>query len=413
MKLGILSQFYPPETGAPQARLSELARHFRARGHEVTVLTALPSYPRGRIYPGYRTLFRREELDGIRVLRTPAYPTRSAAMIPRLLNWGSFAATAAVAGTVLLPRLDYLLVESPPLTLGPVAFLLSRPRRAKLVFNVSDLWPESALRLGAVSSSSPAYRAAAALEAACYRWAWLVTGQSREIVASVRERFPHTRTYHLSNGVDTTLFRPEPPMSGAEEAASGGLTVMYAGLHGIAQGLGQLLDAAARLPATSAARFVFVGDGPEREELVARARSEGLTRVEFLAARPRDEIPALLARADILVVPLKDRIPGAVPSKLYEAMAVARPVILIAEGEPAGIVETSGAGIVVAPGDVDGIVDAVLRLEADPDLRATLGRNGRRAAVERYDRAAIAVDFAELLEAELAAGGNAVEDPDA
>jgi glycosyltransferase involved in cell wall biosynthesis len=176
------------------------------------------------------------------------------------------------------------------------------------------------------------------------------------------------------------------------------VTFLYAGLHGVAQGLGQLLDAWAALPETSRARLVLVGDGPEREDLMARARTLGLSRVRFHPSIPREEVPGVLASSQVLVVPLKGSIPGAVPSKLYEAMAMGRPVLLVAEGEPAGIVEATGAGVVVAPGDVPAIAAAVHRLEESEALRSEMGTRGREVAVSRYDRRAIVAGFADLLE---------------
>src|SRR5215470_12054633 len=118
MRIGILTQYYPPEVGAPQARLSDLARRLQARGHEVFVLTAMPSYPTGRIFPSYGGFFRREVIDGVTVLRSAIYPTKSAGMVRRLLNYFSFVFSSLVVGLVKLPRVDYLLTESPPLFLG-------------------------------------------------------------------------------------------------------------------------------------------------------------------------------------------------------------------------------------------------------------------------------------------------------
>ena len=208
MKFGILTQYYPPELGAPQARLSDLAQRLARRGHEVSVLTAMPSYPQGKIYPGYGGWRRRETLNGVSVVRTAIYPTQKPNLLPRLTNYFSFVFSACMAGGWWLPRLDYLLTESPPLFLGISGYLLSRWKRARWIFNVSDLWPESAVRLGFLQEGL-SLRLSQALEAFCYRKAWLVTGQSRSILADIQERFPGVRTVHFSNGVDTVLFHPD------------------------------------------------------------------------------------------------------------------------------------------------------------------------------------------------------------
>jgi glycosyltransferase involved in cell wall biosynthesis len=403
VKLAILSQYYPPEVGAPQARLSGLAREFVRRGHAVTVLTAMPNYPTGKIQPGYHGLLRREEHDGMSVIRTPIYPTQSPGFVRRLASYFSFMLSSAAVGTACLGSPHYLLVESPPLFLGLTGLWLSRLKRARMVFNVSDLWPESAVRLGILRAGSATHSLSAGLESFLYRHAWLVTGQSREIVSDISARFPACETFHLPNAVDTETFHPERATKAASALLGNGETcrALYAGLHGLAQGLSQVLDAAEGLPTDCDLRFVLMGDGPEKGRLVAQARERRIERVRFLDPRPHGEMPAVLAAADILIVPLLRELPGAVPSKLYEAMASGRPVILVARGEAARIVENHRAGLVVAPGDLGGLVNACRILVADEALRRRLGANGRAAAVQHYDRTRSTARFIDLLEQRL------------
>lgn len=404
MKLTILTQYYPPEIGAPQRRLSSLARHFVRAGHEVRVLTAMPNYPRGEIYAGYGGAARRETIDGVSVLRTWIVPTQRTSYVHRLANYFSFVGSSAAIGTTMEPgRADYLLVESPPLFLGMSGAWLSRVQRARLIMNVSDLWPESAVRLGVVRDGSFVHRASAALERWCYRRAWMITGQSREIVGDIERRMPGRRTYHLSNGVEVSEFGPERAGRDARAALArdgdGSCLALYAGLHGIAQGLPQVLAAASMLEGDRAPTdMVFIGDGPVKQDLMREAAARGLARVRFLDARPPDALPPLLASADILLVPLGISIPGAVPSKLYEAMASGRAVVLVATGEAAAIVRQHDAGLVVEPGDVAGLAAALRTLRDDAARRRALGENGRRAAVQFFDRSAIAARFIETLE---------------
>lgn len=408
MNICILTQYYPPEIGAPQRRLSHLARSFIEHGHNATVLTAMPNYPRGRIYPGYGGLWRRETLDGVRVVRSCIYPAQSAAMFPRMLSYFSFVASSSLTGLAFLPRLDYLMTESPPLFLGLAGYALSRFRRARWIFNVSDLWPESAVRLGVIGNGL-ALRAACALERFCYRKAYLVTGQSADIIANIRSRFPSTETYHLSNGVDAREFTPGARDRSLRErmAAGAQLVAVYAGLHGIAQGLEQVLEAAALLRNEVPVRFVLVGDGPAKQALIEHCRLLGLDNVTFMDPVPPREAPAILASADIALIPLKQDLPGAVPSKIYEAMASATPVVLATHGEAASIIQSAGAGIAVAPGDSAGIASAVRRLASDATLRARCGARGRAAALEHYDRQIIAAAFISRLESDAAPGHSA------
>jgi glycosyltransferase involved in cell wall biosynthesis len=401
MRIGILSQYYPPETGAPQARLSDLAKRFVSRGHDVTVLTAMPNYPRGKVFPGYGGLLRRERLDGVSVARTWIYPTQSVGFVKRLWNYFSFVLSSLLAGPFVFGKLDYLITESPPLFLGIAGFVLSRIARARWIFNVSDLWPESAVRLG-VLREGLGLRAAEALEAFCYRHAWLVTGQSREILEDIRRRFPSVPTYHLSNGVDTEMFSPDKRSAEVRRDLLGGrddaaCLAVYAGLHGIAQGLDQVLDAAT-LVRHGPLRIVLIGDGPEKARLERHSRELRLSNLRFLDTRTREAMPELMASADVAIVPLKLPLPGAVPSKLYEAMGAGAAVVLVADGEAASVVRESGAGVVVTPGDVRGLAGALEKLAADAELRGELGRAGRSAVLDRFDRKTIAARFIGHLE---------------
>jgi glycosyltransferase involved in cell wall biosynthesis len=248
-----------------------------------------------------------------------------------------------------------------------------------------------------------AFRVSQRLERFCYRKSWLVTGQSKSILESVTRRFPGVRVFHLSNGVDTSRFRPGSKTSEerAQLCTNGDFLAVYAGLHGLAQGLEQLLDAAEVLKPGGGFQFVLIGDGPQKAALQERARSRQLDHVRFLDPRSADEMPALLASADALLVPLKGIITGAVPSKLYEGMGSGRPVILMADGEAADVVNETNAGIVVEPGNIAGIAEALRRLRADTQLGAAMGENGRKAALERFDRDRIAQGFIDYLEAGL------------
>ncbi len=404
MHLIILTQYYPPEIGAPQRRLSELAERMVKAGHSVTVLTAMPNYPLGKIHDGYGGLMQRETRDGVAVIRTFIYPTQKASLVHRLSNYFSFVLSSLLIGTFALRRADFLMVESPPLFLGLSAFWLSAIKRARLIFNVSDLWPESAVRLNIIREGSTAHRLSVWLERTCYRAAWLVSGQSRSILSDIQARFPGKPTFLLSNGVDVAKFaldRRDPAVRARIADSPEQIVVLYAGLHGLAQGLAQAVAAADALRDAPHIRFVLVGDGPEKAALMADAAARGLDNIRFLDPVPAGDVPPLLCAADILLVPLKEFIPGAVPSKLYESMASGRPVLVVAEGEPADIANAHQVGRVAAPGDLDAIVSALRELAGDAALRDRLGANGRAAAQAHFNRNTIVAGFIQHLEQSL------------
>jgi glycosyltransferase involved in cell wall biosynthesis len=404
MKIVIHSQYFPPEIGAAPNRLSALVEGLANAGHEVTVLTAMPNYPLGRCYPGYGGLLRRENHNGSAVVRTFIWPTQSAGMVKRLLCYFSFVFSSVALGGIFLDEPDYILTESPPLFLGISGFLLSRWKRARWIFNVSDLWPESAVRLG-VLKPGLALRFSKSMEAFYYRRAWLVTGQSSEIIQSIKQRFPGVPTFYLPNGVDTQRFRPDcaTPETRALLSSKPGCVVLYAGLHGLAQGLEQIIEAADQLRDDTSLSFVLVGDGPVKRALVTEAEARGLTNIKFLDAVPQDQMPALVAAADIVVVPLKLHIPGAVPSKLYEAMSSGRALVVIASGEAADIVSRNKVGVVVAPGDTQGLTRSLLDLARNLSHREQLGAEARRAATTQFDRSVSITHFVRYLKEQLEA----------
>lgn len=399
MKVGILTQYYPPEVGAPQVRLSKLARRFAERGHKVFVLTAMPNYPKGKIYPGYGGLFHREERDAVSVIRSYIYPTTGVEIAPRLVSYFSFVFSSLIVGTICLPKLDYLITESPPLLLGLAGYFLSRMKKARWIFNVSDLWPETLVSLKLMKEGWD-FRTALLLETFCYQKAWLVTGQSREITEDIKLRFPSVFTYHFSNAVDTSLFSPQcRSLNMRDELAEDNVCiVVYAGLHGACQGLEQVLKVAAELKDMKDLCIVFVGDGVEKKQLMKRAQALNLTNVRFLEPYPHEKMPALLASADIALVPLKVRFLGGVPSKLYEAMSVGIPVLLMTEGEAADIVNKYQCGIVVSAGDVRGAVSALRKLVKDVDIRKQMGDRGRKAAIMSFNGQSIINKFIDFLE---------------
>ncbi|MCF7822783.1 MAG: glycosyltransferase family 4 protein [Candidatus Marinimicrobia bacterium] len=399
MHLCILTQYYPPEIGAPQARLSELAKFMVKSGHQVTVLTAMPNYPTGQVFQGYGGFVRKETRDGVSIIRAYIYPTKSVGMIPRLANYFSFVKSSLIVGLLLLPRHDVLITESPPLFLGISGYLLSRLKRAKWIFNVSDLWPESAVNLGIIGEGLP-LKMSKKLERFFYCHSWLVTGQSHEIIQNINARYPDISTHHLSNGVDIEKFKPEMKSDILSPwKACKRYTAVYAGLHGIAQGLDQIVKAAIELERKAPElQIIFIGDGAEKQQLMKDVEVNGISNISFVGPQASETMPQIWASADIALVPLKQYIPGAVPSKLYEAMASSVPVMLIAEGEAAKIIKDSGGGVAIQPNQIGDIVSKMVFLLNDEKSRISMGISGRRFVELNFNRYTILKRFTQFLE---------------
>ena len=383
MRFLVLTQYFPPENGAPQVRLAAFARVLRKLGHEVEVATAMPNYPTGRIFEGYRgALYRRDDWDGIPVHRVWLYAAMGAGL-KRLLNYASFTATALFA-LWRARRPDYVFVESPPLFLSVPAMLAARLWRVPVIFNVADLWPDSVRDLG-IMPNGPVLRAAERLEQWTYRQATYVSAVTEGIRATLLERkgVPAAKVLLLPNGVDTEMFHPGPPEPDLARALGwqGKRVLLYAGTLGIAQGLTVTLDAMAALRERAPdVLLAFIGDGSHRVALETAARDRGLANVRFYDACPPEYVARLYrcawaGCASLKSLPLFD---GARPSKIFPAMASGKPVVYSGAGEGARLVERARAGLVVRPEDPAALADAIARLAADPALATRLGAGGRR-----------------------------------
>ena len=395
MRCLMLTQYYPPETGAAPNRLSDWAQRLAAWGHEVTVVTAVPNYPRGEVFSGYRDRFLYEEqVRNVRVLRTRIYVSTKAGFVGRLLSYFSFVLTSLYVGLVRVQRQDVILVESPPLFLGLSGLLLKTWLRARMVFNVSDLWPESAVAMGVLRSPILIWPSIK-IEELFYRHADLVTGQTEHIVADISGRLG-VPTALITNGVDLDVFSdaavaardvPRQMFGFADKFVVG-----YAGLFGMAQCLDTVLEAAELLLHLPDVLFVFFGDGPEKQHLIAEAQRRGLHNVRFYPAESKETMPAVMASFDATIVPLKrlELFKGALPCKLFESMAAGSAVIVSIAGEAQQLVEDAEGGICVPPEDAKAIAAAVRKLRSDPALRDRLARNARSYVLRHYNRKDIA-----------------------
>lgn len=385
-----MSHYFHPEVGAPQARILESAQRLSARGHEVTVLTGFPNYPDGIVPEPYRgRLLMRETIGPLRVIRSAVYPAPNRGFARRLVNHASFAASSLLAGG-LAARPDVIVAETPPLFTAAAAGIMARLRRVPLVLNVADLWPESAVQLGALSNPT-AIALAEALERFAYRNSAVITvpiaGMRRTLLA--RGLGPD-RVVHLANAVDVERFSDPPP------ARPNLQRVVYCGTVGMAQGVGVVIEAAGQLAGREPLEFLIVGDGAEREQLIARAAQLKLDNVHFQGRVTREEVPALLASADVGVLCLRD-LPlfrDALPTKLLEYMAAGLPVVASAVGEVPELLERAQAGLPCPPEDPNALAEALSELSRDPAGAHSRGQAGQRYARAHHSREA----FVEHLE---------------
>jgi colanic acid biosynthesis glycosyl transferase WcaI len=382
MRVTLLTHYYPPEVGAPQARLTALARGLSRRGVEVTVHTGFPHYPDGVIQPPYRNRpWSAEDEDSVRVVRSAVYPAPNRGFGRRIVNHVSFGLSALATSPASGPA-DAVIVETPPLLLAGSSIAYARAKRAALVVNVSDMWPDSAVALGTLRRPR-LVSAARSLEHACYRSAAAIVCPTRGIKSALGELEEASGKVHrIPPSVDPELFPVSPP------PRNGNFKVLYAGTVGMSQGVGTLMDAAELLGEDAEIEIVIAGDGAEGPELRRRLAEGGLPNVRMLGRIPHERIPELYAEADAAVVLLRDRplFEGALPTKMFEAMSAARPLVLSAAGEAATLVEEASCGVVVPPERPRELATALSELARDRKRADRLGAAGRQAVVEAYSR---------------------------
>lgn len=405
MRILYLSQYFPPEAGATQTRAYEMARNFVRLGHPVTLIAEVPNHPSGIIPPAYRgKLYERNPLEGIDVIRVwvKASPVKN--FRTRMAFYLTYMVNAALAGVLLSRgRYDLVYASSPPLFVGGTALALSALKRARMVFEVRDLWPESAVALGEITSRR-AIAWSTRLEEACYRRAKKIIVVTRGIQERLLERgLPADKIDLIPNGANVDLFRYQPEERTRlrqEWGLADKFIAMYAGIHGVAQGLGTLVEAARLLIADPGIHFVLVGDGPKKAEIAALARQYALPNLTLLSEQPRSSMPAILSAADVALIPLRnlDLFQAALPSKMFDAWACQRPVVLSVDGEARQALENCQGGVFVPPEDTPGMAKAIKELCADPTARAVMGKRGREFTEAHYSRQALAEELMSKLE---------------
>lgn len=405
MRILYISQYFPPEAGATQARAFEMARNWVRLGHQVTMLTEIPNHPSGIIPDSYKgKRIERAKLDGIDVIRVWVKTSPEKNFRNRMLFYLTFMVNASLAGIFLARgRYDFIYASSPPLFVGGSALVLSYLKRLPMVFEIRDLWPESAIALGELSNPR-AISMATRLEQACYQKSSQVVVVTQGIFNRLIARgISKDKLMIVPNGANIDLFTYKPEGRerirtelGLEEK----FIAIYAGIHGLAQGLETILDTARLLQDNPRIHFLLIGDGPKKAEIIALSGLYNLHNLTLLPEKPWEQIPDYLSAADVALVPLKkaEVFKGVLPSKLFDAWACERPVLLSIDGEARHLVEQVKGGIFVPPEEPQKIAEALLNLLADPNERQSMGKNGQKYTRDNNSRAALAEKLINHLE---------------
>ncbi len=414
MKVLVISLYYEPDlcqSNVPiiRALCEDLAR----AGHEVTVLTSFPHYSCPAVWPEYRgRMFERDTINGVRVFRSYIYVTDKRSVSGRVFNYLSFNLSSTLAG-LLTGRQDVIFVMSPPLTIGVTGWLLGRLKRIPFCYNVQDIWPEVAVKLGMLRNRR-LIGFFEWLEKFIYRRARRLFVISDEFKGNLRGKgVPEDKIEVIPNFTDTDFIRPlarDNQFARAHELTDK-FVALYAGNVGLSQGLEVILDAADRLRERRDILFLIVGHGSSRDELMTEATRRGLENVRFLPLQPEAAVPLLYASCDVALIPLRHGITEhSVPCKTYSIMAAARPCIA---GVDAGsnvwkLVRHADCGVCVPAEDGAALADAVRRLHADKGQAAAMGRRGRAYVVQHFARSAMTERYRGALEKLIEAPRNAL-----
>lgn len=401
MHILFLTDNFPPETNAPASRTFEHGKRWVAAGHRVTVVTGTPNFPSGKVHAGYRNrLWSRETLDGIDVVRVWTYITANEGFVRRTLDYMSFMVAATLA-SFFVRRPDIIVGTSPQFFTPCAAFVVSRLRRRPFVFELRDLWPDSIVAVGAMKET-PVIRLLRRLEYFLYRKAARivsVTGSFKTVLTS--NGITPDKVVVIPNGVELDTYQPgERPRELEEKwGVRGKFVAAYVGTIGMAHGLGTLLSAAKTLQARRDIAFVLVGTGAEHAALERKCQEQGLDNVTFVGPVSKAEVRDYWRLCDVALVLLRDTplFSHVIPSKMFEAMGMERPIILGVRGESRAILEDSGGGIGIQPENADELARAIASLADCPGVGLSLGRAGREFAARHYNRDVLARQMLDML----------------
>jgi glycosyltransferase involved in cell wall biosynthesis len=401
LRILFLSHYFPPEVNAPASRTFEHCRIWAKHGHDVTVATCVPNHPAGKIYPNYRNgLLQKEIIEGIRVYRLLTLIAANRGFGFRTLNY-LFYLIAAIVAAPFLPRSDVVVSTSPQFFCGLAGYFVSRIKRVPWVLEIRDLWPESILAVGAMNNSR-LIRLLEWLESFAYRKADHIVSVTDSFKTHIVKRGASAEKVSIiKNGVDLNFYNLDQNASSfaKELGLEGKFIAAYVGTHGMAHGLDTVLEAAEALRASDDIVILLVGDGAERERLVALRDTKGLNNVVMLGQQPKERMPTIWTLTGASLVVLKDQevFRTVLPSKIFESMAMWRPIILGVRGESQQLIKDAGSGLCIEPENATELADAITRLARNRELRATMGVAGRRYVEKYFDRQKLAGDYQSLL----------------
>jgi glycosyltransferase involved in cell wall biosynthesis len=404
MHILFLTDNFPPEVNAPASRTFEHCREWVKAGHQVTVITCVPNFPKGKVFANYENkLWQTQEMAGIRVIRVWSYITANEGFAKRILDYMSYMVTGFIA-SLFVRRVDIVVGTSPQFFTVCAAYVSGLLKRVPWVFELRDIWPESIRVVGAMKHSK-ALDLLEKLELYLYRKAAAIVSVTHAFRrALMRRGIDGNKIQVLTNGVDINRFSPrgKDAVLQQQHGLHGRFVAGYIGTHGLAHSLDTLLDAAKALksaPDGDSFRFILLGDGANKAALRQRAEAEGLDNVIFVDSVTKDQVVRYWSLLDASIIHLKkdELFTTVIPSKLFECMGMAIPVLHGVEGESAEIVKSEDVGLTFEPQNAEALIDGIRQLASNKVLYERLKANGPSAA-SKYDRRELAMKMLGMLE---------------
>ncbi len=403
MHILFLSHYFPPEVNAPATRTYEHCRHWVEAGHKVTVVTCVPNHPKGEIYPGFKNrLYQKEVVDGIEVIRLWSYITANEGFLKRTLNYVLYM-FAVILALPFLPKANVVISTSPQFFCGLAGFFYSFFKRTRWILEIRDLWPESIIAVGAITNKK-IIKALEWVESFAYRRSDKIVCVTDAFKKYITEKgINPDKIDVIKNGVDLKLFSD---FNGKNELSeeyklTDKFVASYVGTHGMAHHLETVLEAADILRDRDDIIFIMVGDGAERNRLLSLKEDMQLDNVLMLGQMPKARMPEIWDLSDASLVLLKksDLFKTVIPSKIFESMAMRKPIVLGVEGEVKGIIEDAECGICIQPENAMQLAEALKQLADNSELHTSKGNSGRDFVEKFFDRKVLANRYAEIISA--------------
>lgn len=402
MKIVVICHYFPPEIGAPSARIYEMARHWIELGNEVHVVTCFPNHPTGIIPDEYKGLkYKHEMMDSIHVHRNYVYATPNKGFVKKTLGHISFMFSSVLFSMKKIEKPDVIITSSPTFFSILSGYWYSLRKREFFVLEIRDLWPAAMIELG-VMKKGVVTNILEKMELFFYRKSKRLIMVTKSFKDNVVNRgIDGDKVHVITNGVNQELFFPREKNESLINThdLKDKFIITYVGAHGISQNLSTILKVAKALKEDKDIQFLFIGEGAEKEQLIKIASEQKITNVKFVDSHPKETIPAFYSTSDICLVPLKniELFKTFIPSKMFEIMACGVPIVASLEGESADILNESKAALVVQPDNAEEIKQAILKLKNDRDLYEQMKVNGPVFVEQHYSRKKLAEKYLEII----------------